>query len=147
MMYRILAPFATSSVHPALYTVPVRTVGISPRTSFPTVCYLPAVVLQVWDSASSRLRADFHRSAHIASVVPKMPYVYFHMAFLLSPNILFQLINPFLLRKTFSGTDSSPLIKSQKTLLLSSHTKHQNISTQKYYRQAKSGKTDATRTV
>ena len=67
-MYRILALFATSSVHPALYAVPVRTVGISPRTSFPTVCYLPAVVLQVWDSASSRLRADFHRSAHIASV-------------------------------------------------------------------------------
>ena len=28
-------------------------------------------VLQVWDSASSRLRADFHRSAHIAPVVPK----------------------------------------------------------------------------
>ena len=30
-------------------------------------------VLQVWDSASSRLRADFHRSAHIASVVQKLP--------------------------------------------------------------------------
>ena len=28
-------------------------------------------VLQVWDSASSRLLADFHRSTHIASVVPK----------------------------------------------------------------------------
>ena len=68
-MYRILALLATSSVHPALYAVPVRTVGISPRTSFPTVCYRPAVVLQVWDSASSRLRADFHRSAHIASFV------------------------------------------------------------------------------
>ncbi len=26
-------------------------------------------VLQVWDSASLRLRADFHRSAHIASVI------------------------------------------------------------------------------
>ncbi|MBQ9094799.1 MAG: hypothetical protein IJY53_00495, partial [Akkermansia sp.] len=48
---------------------PVRTVGISPRTSFSTVRYLPAVVLQVWDSASSRLFADFHRSTHIASVV------------------------------------------------------------------------------
>ncbi|MBQ3526781.1 MAG: hypothetical protein IJA63_10965, partial [Akkermansia sp.] len=46
-------------------------VGISPRTSFSTVRYLLAVVLQVWDSASSRLRADFHRSAHIASVVQK----------------------------------------------------------------------------
>ena len=71
MMYRISALMATSSIHPALYAISVRTVGISPRTSFPTVCYLPAVVLQVWDSASSRLRADFHRSAHIASVVPK----------------------------------------------------------------------------
>ena len=71
MMYRILALFATSSVHPALYAVPVRTVGISPRTSFSTVRYLPAVVLQVWDSASSRLLADFHRSTHIASVVQK----------------------------------------------------------------------------
>ena len=28
-------------------------------------------VLQVWDSASSRLLADLHRGAHIASVVPK----------------------------------------------------------------------------
>ena len=73
MMYWISAYFATSSVHPALYAVSVRTVGISPRTSFPTVCYLPAVVLQVWDSASSRLRADFHRSAHIASVVHGKP--------------------------------------------------------------------------
>ena len=71
MMYQISALFATSSIHPALYAISVRTVGISPRTSFPTVCYIPAVVLQVWDSASSRLRADFHRSAHIASVVPK----------------------------------------------------------------------------
>ncbi|MBQ6941070.1 MAG: hypothetical protein IJN23_00730, partial [Akkermansia sp.] len=69
MMYRISALAATSSIHPALYAVSVRTVGISPRTSSSTVCYLPAVVLQVWDSASSRLRADFHRSAHIASVV------------------------------------------------------------------------------
>ena len=69
MMYWISALIATSSIHPALYAVSVRTVGISPRTSFPTVCYLPAVVLQVWDSASSRLLADFHRSAHIASVV------------------------------------------------------------------------------
>lgn len=68
-MYRISALHATSSIHPALYAVSVRTVGISPRTSFSTVRYLPAVVLQVWDSASSRLRADFHRSAHIASVV------------------------------------------------------------------------------
>ena len=75
-----------------------RVVGIFPRTSFPTARYLPAVasgaphvpspygqklrfwlicltavgsfVLQVWDSASSRLLADFHRSTHIASVVP-----------------------------------------------------------------------------
>ena len=68
-MYRISALCATSSVHPALYAVSVRTVGISPRTSFSTVRYLPAVVLQVWDSASSRLRADFHRSTRIASVV------------------------------------------------------------------------------
>ena len=68
-MYRISALSATSSIHPALYAISVRTVGISPRTSSSTVCYLPAVVLQVWDSASSRLRADFHRSAHIASVV------------------------------------------------------------------------------
>ena len=30
--------------------VSVRTVGISPRTSFPTVRYLPAAVLQVWDA-------------------------------------------------------------------------------------------------
>ena len=29
------------------------------------------VIFHVWDSASSRLLADFHRSAHIASVVPK----------------------------------------------------------------------------
>ena len=69
-MYWISALMATSSIHPALYAVSVRTVGISPRTSFSTVRYLPAVVLQVWDSASSRLRADFHRSTHIASVVP-----------------------------------------------------------------------------
>ena len=69
MMYRISALAATSSIHPALYAISVRTVGISLRTSSSTVCYLPAVVLQVWDSASSRLRADFHRSAHIASVV------------------------------------------------------------------------------
>ena len=68
-MYRISALAATSSIHPALYAVSVRTVGISPRTSFSTVRYLPAVVLQVWDSASSRLFADFHRSTHIASVV------------------------------------------------------------------------------
>ncbi len=47
----------------------LRTVGISPRTSSPSIRYLPAVVLQVWDSALSQLRADFHRSAHIASVV------------------------------------------------------------------------------
>ena len=71
MMYRISALLATSSIHPALYAVSVRTVGISPRTSFPTVRYLPAAVLQVWDSVSSRLLADFHRSAHIASVVRK----------------------------------------------------------------------------
>ena len=58
-------------IHPALYAISVRTVGISPRTSSSTVRYLPAVVLQVWDSASSRLLADFHRSAHIASVAPK----------------------------------------------------------------------------
>ena len=70
-MYRISALAATSSIHPALYAIPVRTVGISPRTSSSTVRYLPAVVLQVWDSASSRLRADFHRSAHIASVVQR----------------------------------------------------------------------------
>ena len=70
---------------------------VYPRTSSSTVCYLPAVassppraltlsgqtlcvwltsltavgcfVPQVWDSTSSRLRADFHRNAHIASVV------------------------------------------------------------------------------
>ena len=52
--------------------VSVRTVGISPRTSSSTVRYLPAVVLQVWDSASSQLRSDFLRSAHIASVVPHL---------------------------------------------------------------------------
>ena len=71
MMYWISAHCAASSVHPALYAVSVRTVGISPRASFPTVRYLSAAALQVWDSASSRLRADFHRSAHIASVVHK----------------------------------------------------------------------------
>ena len=75
-MYRISALAATSSIHPVLYAVSVRTVGISPRTSSSTVCYLPAVVLQVWASASSRLRADFHRSTHIASVVPKSPAPY-----------------------------------------------------------------------
>ena len=42
-MYRISALAATSSIHPALYAVSVRTVGISPRTSSSTVCYLPAV--------------------------------------------------------------------------------------------------------
>ena len=100
MMYRISAHLATSSIHPVSIAISVRTVGISPRTSFSTARYLPAVascplhghsplqgkhyrvwlisltavccfVLQVWDSSSSRLRADFHRSAHIASVVPK----------------------------------------------------------------------------
>ena len=71
-MYWISAHAATSSAHPALYAVSVRTVRISPRTSFSTVRYLPAVVLQVWDSASSRLLADFHRSAHIASVVHRV---------------------------------------------------------------------------
>ena len=43
--------------------------GIFPRTSYSTVRYLPTAVLQVRDSASSRLFADFHRSANIASVV------------------------------------------------------------------------------
>ena len=99
-MYWISALIATSSIHPALYAISVRTVGISPRTSSSTVRYLSEVascpphghsprwgthhrvwliyltavgsfVLQVWDSASSRLLADLHRSAHIASVVPK----------------------------------------------------------------------------
>ena len=84
-MYRISALAATSSIHPALYAVSVRTVGISPRTSFPTVCYLPAVVLQVWDSASSRLRADFHRSAHIASVVQRKAPQNFRSAGLVYP--------------------------------------------------------------
>ena len=52
----------------------LRTVGISPRTSAPTIRYLPAVVLHVWDSALSRLLTDFHRSAHIASVVQKCSF-------------------------------------------------------------------------
>ena len=62
----LYSAYSSSILQPA-----VRTVVIPPRTSFPTVRYLPAVVLQVWDSASSRLFADFHRSTHIASVVPK----------------------------------------------------------------------------
>ena len=69
MMYWIYACIAASSSQPASYTVSVRTVGISPRTSSSTVRCLPAVVLQVCDSASSRLFADFHRRSHIASVV------------------------------------------------------------------------------
>ena len=52
----------------------LRTVGISPRTSAPTIRYLPAVVLHIWDSALSRLLTDFHRSAHIASVVQKCSF-------------------------------------------------------------------------
>ena len=68
-MYRISACFAASSVHLALYAVPVRAVGISPRTSFPTVRCLPAAVLQVCVSASSRHLVDFHHSSRIASVV------------------------------------------------------------------------------
>ena len=91
MMYRISAHLATSSVHPALYAISVRTVGISPRTSFPTVRHLPAVVLQVWDSASSRLLADFHRSAHIASVVPKTGELQQHAPFVSDILIIFQL--------------------------------------------------------
>ena len=71
MIYWISALHATSSTHPALYAVSVRAVGISPRTSFPTVRCLPAAVLQVSDSVSSRFLRDFHPSSHIASVVPK----------------------------------------------------------------------------
>ena len=71
-MYWIYASIAASSSHPASYTVSVRTVGISPRTSSPTVRYLPAAVLQVCDSASSRLVTDFHRRSHIASVVHRV---------------------------------------------------------------------------
>lgn len=68
-MYRISALSATSSVHPALYAVPVRAVGISPRTSFPTGRCRTAAVLQVCVSASSRHLVDFHHSSRIASVV------------------------------------------------------------------------------
>ena len=40
-------------------------------------------VLQVWDSASSRLLADFHRSTHIASVVPgKLLSIFMERSFL-----------------------------------------------------------------
>lgn len=69
MMYRISACFAASSVHLALYAVPVRAVGISPRTSFPTGRCRTAAVLQVCVSASSRHLVDFHHSSRIASVV------------------------------------------------------------------------------
>ena len=98
MMYRISALEAASSVHLASYAVPVRAVGIFPRTSSPTVRCLPAVasgaphapspygqklrfwlicltavgsfVLQVCVSASSRHLVDFHHSSRIASVAP-----------------------------------------------------------------------------
>ena len=100
MIYWISVLKASLSTHPALYAVSVRAVGISPRTSFPTVRCLPAVdsepphgsspfgrvpngtrlarlqaisglALQVSDSASSRFLRDFHPSSHIASVVLK----------------------------------------------------------------------------
>ena len=98
MIYWISALFATSSTHPALYAVSVRAVGISPRTSFPTVRCLPAVdskpshgsspfgrvpsgtrlvhlqvfsglVLQGSGSVSSRFPRCFHPGSHIASAV------------------------------------------------------------------------------
>ena len=88
-----------------------RVVGIFPRTSFPTARCLPAVasgaplaplpcgqklrfwlicltavgsfVLQVWDSASSRLLADFHHRSRIASVVPgKLLSIFMERSFL-----------------------------------------------------------------
>ncbi len=60
-----------------------RVVRIPPRISSPTARYLPAVVLQVWDSASSRHLADFHRSTHIASVVPgKLLSIFMERSFL-----------------------------------------------------------------
>ena len=46
--------------------------GIRTCTTFSSkLRYLPAAVLQVWVSASSRYLVDFHHSSHIASVVQK----------------------------------------------------------------------------
>ena len=72
-MYRTSTYSAILSIRPASYVVSVRAVGVSPRTSSPTGCYLPAAVLQVWVSASSRYLVDFHHSSHIASVVQTHP--------------------------------------------------------------------------
>ena len=67
LFHGLLPPRSCCEPAPRALTLSGQTLCVW-LTSLTAVGYF---VPQVWDSASSRLRADFHRSAHIASVVQR----------------------------------------------------------------------------